>query len=165
MKKISIGKVVVNMGAGERGEEVEKAKKILEQITDSKAVKTKAKVKQPKWDIRPGLTIGVKTTLRGKNAVKFLKKALEAKEETLSSKNFDERGNLGFGIREHIELPGTKYNPKLGIRGFDVLVSLKRPGYRVKKRKLYNKKLGKKHVISKNEAIEFMKEKFGIKVE
>ena len=165
MREIFVGKVVVNMGVGESGEELEKARKILEQITNAKAVKTRAKVKQPKWNIRPGLEIGVKTTLRGKKAIEFLKNALLAKDNTLSKKNIDERGNFGFGVREHIELPKTKYDPKLGIKGFDVLVSLERPGYRVKRRKHCKKKIGRKHVISRKEAIEFVKEKFGVSVE
>lgn len=165
MREISVAKVVVNMGVGESGEELEKARKILEQITGAKAVKTKAKVKQPKWNIRPGLEIGVKTTLRGKKAGEFLKNALLAKDNTLSKKNFDDRGNFGFGIKEHIELPKVKYDPTLGIRGFDVLVSLERPGYRVKRRKYCKGKVGKNHIISREEAIEFVKEKFGVSVE
>ena len=165
MREIFIGKVVVNMCVGETGEELEKAGKILGQVTGAKTVKTKAKVKQPKWDIRPGLEIGVKTTLRGEKAADFLKNALAAKDDTLSEKNFDRAGNFGFGVQEHIEMPKVKYDPKLGIKGFDVLVSLERRGYRVKKRKLRKKKIGKKHVITKGEAIGFMKEKFGVSVE
>ncbi|MEM0359800.1 MAG: 50S ribosomal protein L5 [Candidatus Diapherotrites archaeon] len=164
MREIRISKVVVNMGVGESGEELEKAIKIMQQITGAKIVKTKAKVKLPTWDIRPGLEIGAKTTLRGARALEFLKNALAAKENTLSERNFDNCGNFGFGIREHIELPKTKYDPKLGIRGFDVLVCLERPGYRVKKRKHCRSMVGKKHCISRKEAIAFVKEKLGVSV-
>ena len=165
MREIFIGKVVANMGIGESREDLQKAKEILEQITGAKAVKTKARVKQPKWNIRPGLEIGVKTTLRGEKAIEFLKNALVAMDNTLSRKCFDECGNFGFGVQEHIELPKVKYDPKLGIKGFDVLVALERRGYRVKRRKNRKKKVGKRHVISKEEAIAYMKEKFGVSVE
>ena len=165
MREIFIGKIVVNMGVGEPGAELDKAEKIVKQVTGAKIVKTRAKIKQPKWNIRPGLEIGVKTTLRSEKASEFLKNALVALDDTLQERNFDERGNFGFGVKEHIEMPGIKYDPKLGIKGFDVLVTLERRGYRVKKRKLGKTSLGKKHVISREEAIAFMKEKFGVSVE
>ena len=164
IRDIRIEKVVINVGVGKFGEELEKAKKIIENITGAKAVKTKAKVRQPKWGIRPGLEIGVKVTLRGEKAIEFLKKALEAKDFTIKESQFDENGNFAFGISEHIELPGVKYNPELGIIGFDVIVALERPGYRVKRRKYHKSKVGKRHRITKAEAIQFAKEKLGIKV-
>jgi len=164
MKEIRIEKVTVNMGVGKSGEELEKAKEILEKITGSKAVKTVAKVKQPKWEIRPGLEIGVKVTLRKKKALEFLKKALSAKDNKLKEKQFDNNGNFGFGIGEYIDLPGVKYDPRLGIRGMDVLVTLERPGYRVKKRKIEKARIGKNHLISKTDAIDSVKKIFGVSI-
>jgi len=164
MKGISIDKVVVNMGVGQTGEELKKAQQIMEKITGMKSVQTKCKVKQPTWDIRPGLPIGCMVTLRGEKAVDFLKNALSAKDNELKNKNFDKNGNFGFGVKEYIDMPKTKYDPKLGIRGFDVLVSLKRPGYRVAKRKQKKAKIGKKHIVSKEEAIEFVQKEFGVVV-
>jgi len=164
MREIRVEKVVINVGVGKTGEELQKAQKIIEKITQAKAVKTKAKVRQPKWGIRPGLEIGVKVTLRGEKALEFLRKALETKEFTLKESQFDKFGNFAFGVAEHIELPGVKYEPELGIIGFDVIVALERPGYRVKRRKYKKAKVGKKHRITKEEAIEFAKEKLGIKV-
>lgn len=164
MREIRVEKVVINVGVGKTGEELQKAQKIIEKITQAKAVKTRAKVRQPKWGIRPGLEIGVKVTLRGKKALDFLRKALETKEFTLKESQFDKFGNFAFGVAEHIELPGVKYEPELGIIGFDVIVALERPGYRVKRRKYKKAKVGKKHRITKEEAIEFAKEKLGIKV-
>jgi len=165
MKEIHIEAITVNIGVGKSGEELDKAATVLKQLTNSTPVKTKAKVKQPKWDLRPGLEIGVKTTLRGAKAEEFLTKALIAKENTLSKRNFDKSGNFGFGVSEHIELPGVKYDPKLGIIGFDVVVSLGRKGYRIKRRKYSKRKVGHAHRVTKEEAIQFMKEKFKIEVE
>lgn len=164
MKKIHIDKVTVNMGVGETGEPLKKAGEILKKITGMPVVQTKSKVKIPTWGIREGLPIGVKTTLRKKKAFDFLKVALAAKENTLKKRNFDKSGNFGFGIKEYIDLPGIKYDPKMGIRGFDVLVTLERPGYRVKKRAIRPGKVGAKHQITREEAIAFMSETFGLKV-
>lgn len=165
MKKIYLSKVTVNMGVGKPGDDLDRAKKIMESLTENKTVETKAKVKLPKWEIRPGLPIGVKTTLRGEKAATFLKRALLAKANKLSARNFDKCGNFGFGIHEHIELHGVKYDPKLGIRGLDVLVSLARPGYRVRERKRGKGKIGKKHLINKPEAIAFVKQNYGVEIE
>lgn len=152
-----IEKVVVNMGVGGDPAEMAKAQKIIELITKKKAVKTEAKVRAPEWGLRLGLPIGLKVTLRDEDARKFLDDALSAKDKKINAKSFDNRGNFGFGIAEYIDLPNAKYDPKMGIRGFDVLVSLKRRGYRIKRRKIRPASVGKKGLISKEEAVDFVK--------
>lgn len=164
MRQIRIEKVTVNMGVGQAGDELKKAATILQKITNMKPVECLCKVKQPTWGIREGLPIGVKVTLRGQGAEEFLKKAFYAKENHLKESNFDLQGNFGFGIKEYIELPGTKYDPTVGIRGFDVLVTLSRPGYRIKRRKLLKRSVPKTHALKKEEAIEFIRKKFGVEV-
>ncbi len=164
MQKTRIEKVTVNMGVGQAGEELKKAVEILKMITGSKPAETKCKIKQPTWGIRENLPIGAKATLRGKKAREFLEKAFTAKEKRIKADSFDQRGNFGFGVKEYIEMPGAKYDPKVGIRGFDVLVTLEKPGYRVKKRR-NRKKLGKKHVVTKQEAQEFIQMEFGVELE
>lgn len=164
MKEIRVEKITLNMGIGPEPEELKKAEAILQRITERKPVKTKAKVRQPTWGLRPGIPIGVKVTLRKKKAVDFLKNAFAAKENRLSKGCFDVNGNFGFGIQEYIDLPGTKYDPKLGIKGLDVLVTLERPGYSIKKKKL-SRHIGKKHLISRNEAMNFIKGIYGVELE
>lgn len=165
MRKIKVEKVTVNMGVGQTGEELKKAQTVLERITGAKPVATQCKVKQPAWGIREGLTIGTKVTLRGQKATEFLKSAFAAKDNKIKLKSFDKSGNFGFGIREYIDLPQAKYDPKLGIRGLDVLVTLERPGFRVKKRKIAKNKIFRTHLISRDDAAGFVKEQFGVEVE
>jgi len=164
MRNIFVEKVTVNMGLGNNPEELKRAQQIIERITQRKALQTMCKVKQPKWDIRPGIPIGLKVTLRNSSAKEFLERALKAKENQLKKKCFDNRGCFGFGIKEYIDMPGTKYDPALGIRGFDVLVTLSRPGFRIKKRKIKNSRIGKRHLISKKDAMNFMKKIFGVEI-
>jgi len=164
MKEIRIEKVTVNIGVGQTGEELNKAKTTLENVTNAKPTLTKAKIKQPEWGIREGLTIGTKVTLRGAKANAFLKNAFIAKDNKLKKKNFDKTGNFGFGIKEHIDLPNVKYDPKLGIRGMDVLVTLERPGYRIKRRKIAKRKIFHTHLIQPDDAVEFVKQKFGVEI-
>ena len=73
-------------------------------------------------------------------------------------------GNFSFGIREHIDIPGTKYSPDLGIIGMDVTVVLRRPGYRVKYRRRAKSKIGSKHKLTAEEAIAFVREELGVEV-
>ncbi|MEM4261621.1 MAG: 50S ribosomal protein L5 [Candidatus Diapherotrites archaeon] len=164
MKDIRIEKVTLNIGVGKTGEELEKAVTILKMLTNSKPILTKAKVKQPTWGIREGLTIGTKVTLRGKKAEEFLREAFIAIDKKLKKKSFDKLGNFGFGVKEYIDMPKAKYDPKLGIKGFDVLVTLEKPGYRVKKRKIKKSKVGKRQLVTQQEAIEFIKQKFGVEI-
>ncbi len=164
MRKIKIAKVTLNVGVGKTGEELDRASTILERLTGVKPILTECKVKQPTWGIREGMTIGAKVTLREEKAEAFLKDAFVAKDNKINRRSFDKAGNFGFGVKEYIDMPKAKYDPKLGIRGFDVLVTLERPGYRVKKRKLAKAAISKKHVIKPEEAVEFIRQKFGIEV-
>lgn len=164
MREILIEKVTVNMGIGEPGENLDNAKELLARLSGGKKIiETASKRRVPSFHLRKGLPIGVKVTMRKKNAEEFLKKALAAKKNTLKEKNFDSTGNFSFGIAEYIDFPGVKYDPSMGMYGFDVCVTLKRKGERVSKRKLRKSKIGKSHRITKQEAIEFAKDKYEVK--
>ena len=164
MKEIKIEKLTLNIGVGEAGDKLEHAFNLMKRITNRKPVKTYAKKRVPNWNIRPGLPIGVKVTIRGKEAEELLKRLLQAVDKIKMSQ-FDENGNLSFGIKEYIHIPGVKYDPNIGIYGMDVCVTLERPGYRIKRRRYLNRKVGKKHKITKEEAAKFFEDKFGVKVE
>lgn len=163
MKQVSLEKLVIHICTGETGPKLDKAKTILELLTHKKPVETFAKIKLPKWGLRPGLPIGTKVTLRNKDADEFLKKALDAKTFTLNKKCIDESGNFAFGVPEYIDIKGMKYDPKIGIFGFDVIVSIKRKGYRVKYRHLKRKTMNKNLKISKSETEEFLSKNYGVK--
>ncbi|MEM4137635.1 MAG: 50S ribosomal protein L5 [Candidatus Anstonellaceae archaeon] len=165
MRQIVIEKVTLNIGVGQAGVELENAKLLLSRLTSRKPVETLAKVRNPVFHIKKGDPIGTKVTLRNQEAVEFLKKALKVKEFKLSKKNFDKFGNFSFGIPEYIHFPGIKYDPKIGIIGFDVCVSLKRKGgWRTKNKKIKKSKISKKHLITKEEGIEFVKKNFGVEI-
>ena len=164
MQQVLLDKVVVNMGVGAEPEEMKKGLLIMQLITGKKPCKTSTQARIPDWGIRPGSEVGIKVTLRDEDAMKFLKKAFVAKSNKIAERSIDKTGNFGFGVREYIDLPDAKYDPKLGIKGFDVLVSLKKKGYRVKLRKLMQTKVGKAQRVTKQETIDFVKS-MGIEVE
>ncbi len=164
MTQPRIEKVTLNIGAGKDQTRLEKGIVVLKMITGIDPVKTVTTKRIPTWGLRPGLPIGCKLTLRKDKAQEVLKRLLEAKENKLQPTQFDELGNISFGIQEHIDIPGITYDPKIGVLGLQVCITLEKPGYRVKKRKLQPKKIPSKHAISKEEAITFMQTAFGITI-
>ncbi len=164
MREVRIGKVVINIAVGKSGERLEKAAKLLEMITGQKPSQRKAKKTIRGFGIYRGEPIAVVTTLRKKKALEILKLLLQAKGSTLKASSFDERGNVSFGIKEHIDIPGMKYDPEIGIFGMDVCVQLERPGYRVARRKRARSKVGKNHLVTKEEAINFFRNVLGVEV-
>jgi len=164
MLKPRIAKVTVNVCPGRSGEPLEKAMKILESLTGVKPCMCKAKRTIRDFGIHKGEPIAAKVTLRGAKAMEFLQKALDAVNRRIPASSFDEYGNFSFGIKSHLDLPGTRYDPELGIIGMDVCVTVERPGYRVARRKWKRSKIGKRHRLTKEEAIAFVKESLGVEV-
>ncbi len=164
MLKPRIEKVTVNMAVGKSGETLERAAKVLEQLTGQRPCKRKAKKTIRDFGIRKGEPIACIVTLRKEKAKEFLKKALHAVDNKISKERFDNYGNFSFGIREHIEMPGTKYVPELGIHGMDVCVALCRLGNRVKERRHAKSDVGSRHKLAPEEATLFIKEEFGVEI-
>jgi large subunit ribosomal protein L5 len=159
-----IEKVTVNMSVGQSGRPLTQAETILKTLTNQKPSKRKAKKTIREFGIRKGESIACLVTLRGEQAKEFLRKAFYAVENKLSKYCFDRQGNFAFGIKEHINIPGTKYSPELGIHGMDVAVSLGRAGYRVKRRHRAKSKIGKDHMLTAKEAILFIKDEFDVEI-
>jgi len=164
MRTISVEKVTLNMGTGEPGAKLEKAKKLLKAITNMKAVSTTTNKRIPTWKIRPGLEIGCKVTVRGQKAKELLKRLFQGLGNKISDQKFDKQGNFSFGIKEYLDVPGLKYDAEIGVVGFNVAVTLQRPGFRIEKRNMKKRDIPKKHRITKEEAMEFVKKEFGITV-
>lgn len=155
-------KVVVNMSVGKSGEPLQRAMTVLEQLTGQSPCQRMAKRTVREWGIRKTEPIACLVTLRGILADKFLKRGLNAVGNRLRKSSFDRAGNFAFGIREHIELPGVRYDPDLGIFGMDICVVLKKPGYRVKKRRYLKASVGKGQVLSRQEAMDYVHDAFNV---
>lgn len=164
MKQVRIEKVIVNAAEGEVGDEVEKSFSLLEKITGQKPVRTESREEAKTFGLRGGLNIGTKVTLRGEEAREFLEKVLPAADNEVSEDAFDGNGNFGFGIDEYIDVPGVDYDSDIGMRGFEVIVVLERPGYRVKKRDHKPSSVGKEHRVTDEDAKQFVEEELGAEV-
>ncbi|MEK6983436.1 MAG: 50S ribosomal protein L5 [Nanoarchaeota archaeon] len=165
MRNIKIEKITLNIGAGKDQAKLEKGLMLLNTIGNATPIKTVTNKRIQEWGLRPGLPIGCKMTLRKERAIKLLPRLLGAVNNQLIEKQFDNNGNIAFGIHEYIEIPGVKYVPEIGIIGFQVCITLERPGYRIKRRRLLPRKIPHKQRISRQEAIDFMTKNFSTKVE
>lgn len=164
MKKISVAKVVLNMGVGKSGEPIERAKLALQQIAGQQPNVRNARETQRDWGVHKGEPVGVAVTLRKLPAIELIKRLFAAKGNQVNGSSFDNYGNLSFGIREHIDIPGVKYDPNIGILGLDISISLTRPGFSIRVRSKHKARVGQNHQITSEEAKEFLTREFGISV-
>jgi large subunit ribosomal protein L5 len=164
MLKPRIEKVVVNLNVGKSGEPLEKASSVLKELTNQTPVKRKAKKTIRDFGLRKGESIACVVTLRKQAAIDFLKKVLPVVESQISRSSFDRQGNFSFGIKEHIEIAGVKYDPDIGIFGMDVCVSVNRPGYRVKTRRKQKTHIGSKHLLTPEESVVFIRQTLGVEI-
>jgi large subunit ribosomal protein L5 len=165
MRKIRVGKVVVNIGLGKSGEAIERGKKVLEQVTGQTPTQTRAKRAVRDFGIHKGEPIGVVVTVRGGATSALIEKLLAAREKRLGESCFDSRGSVSFGIKEHIEIPGIRYDPAIGILGMHVSILLERAGFSVARRGRRTSRVGKGHLVSRDEATQYFKENFGVTIQ
>lgn len=160
MRNIRVQKLTLNIGTGKDQAALEKAQKLLNVISGVSSVRTVTQKRIAAWGLRPGLPIGVKVTLRKDKALEIIPRLLYAKDNKLADNNFDDNGNVSFGIKEYIDIRDAKYDPEIGSMGLQCSITLERPGTRIKNRKMLKRVIPKHHRVSKEDAMEFMKKNF-----
>ena len=166
MKTIKIEKLTLNIGAGKDDKVLKKAVKLLKNITGVAPVQTVTNKRLAAWGLRPGLPIGAKITLRDEEVTKALVvRLLRSKDNIIKLSWFDNHGNISFGIHEYVDIPDVKYDTEIGILGLQASITLARPGFRIKKRKIRKASVGKNQLISREDALSYITENFGVKLE
>ncbi len=160
MRAVKIEKVVLSSGAIDKN--LDKAKKLLELITERKAQVIASSKRIPDFGVRPGLEVGTCVTLRGKSALDLLKRLLGAIDNTLKKKQISDN-HFSFGIKEYIEIPGVEYQRDIGIRGFNITVVFARSGLHVQRKKIKRGKIAKKQQVPSEEVMKFMEDCFKTK--
>lgn len=156
MREIKLEKVILNIGGV--GEKLEKGEILLKALSEKKPVKVKATKRIPTWNVRPGLEVGVKVTLRGEDALNMVKKLLPAIDNTLKEKQI-QNNCFSFGIHEYIEIPGVEYIREVGIMGFEVTAVFSRAGKAVERKKVKRGK-ARRLTVTREEIEEFLVSKF-----
>ena len=144
---------------------ISKLLKSLDVKTPTYSALCKARKRIPIFGISPGKEIGCKITIRNKEEIDpLLKKFFVAVSNKVSKKKITE-DHFSFGIHEYIEIPGFDYQRDIGIMGFEITVVFKRKGKRISLRKIKQEKLPKKQHVTKEEIVDFLKQKFGLEVD
>ncbi len=159
-----IEKVTVNIGVGESGEKLAKAQTVLTGIAKQKPVQTISKTTSKDWGLREGMPIGCKVTLRGKKAHDLIVEALKTRDNKISDYSFDGQGNFSFGIPDHTSLKDQKYDPNIGIFGMDISVTMQKPGYRIRRRRIDQRKIRQSQHITEEETKEYLIKEFHVEV-
>ncbi len=95
-------------------------------ITGQKPVVTKAKKSIAGFKLRAGMSIGAKTTLRGKVMYEFLDRLVNIALPRVrdfkgfSQKQFDNKGNFSIGLKEQLVFPEIHYDKVEKIRGMNI---------------------------------------------
>ncbi len=160
MRKVKIEKILLSAGA--TGDDLKRAKKLLEFVSGKKAQILASSKRIPEFDVRPGLEVGTRVTLRGEEAISLLKRLLGAMDNEIKKKQVSDN-HFSFGIKEYIEIPGAEYQRDIGIRGFNVTVVFTRAGARVKLKKIKRGHVPKRQFVTKDEIMKYMKEAFKTK--
>ena len=122
-------KIIIHRGLGEALQNkkcIELTKYVLQSISGSEPIFTKAKKSISNFKLREGDVIGAKITLRGKKMYDFLTKFLHCvlpryrDFNGLSRKKFDGRGNYNLGLNEDTLFPEVDYDKLDRIRGLDL---------------------------------------------
>ena len=126
-----IEKINVNVGMGEslnNKNAIEAMQGDLTLITGQKPVVTRAKISIANFNLREGMRIGLRVTLRSKRMWDFWDRLVYLSLPRirdfrgLSRKSFDGNGNYNLGITEHIIFPEIDYGKVDKIRGFQITI-------------------------------------------
>lgn len=162
MKNILINKIVINIGTGNNEENQLNARQLLELITNKKPADGLSKTRNPSFKISKGQKISAFVTIRKKEVDNILKRLFDAIDFTIKPTNIS-INSLNFGIKEYIDIPNVKYDPKIGMLGMNVNISFKRKGFRTKLKKIKGAKISKSHgIITREEIQQYLKDQFNV---
>merc|ERR1712070_455118 len=163
MREIKVDKMIINIAVGEAGDRLTKAVRVLNQLSDQTPVENKARYTVRTFGIRRTEKIATHVTIRGEKAMDLIDRGLKITDYEISQRHFSDTGNFGYGVNEHIDL-GLKYDPNTGIYGMDFYIVLCRPGFRVQRKKRKRGRIGVSHLVTKEDAMEFVRQKFNAEI-
>lgn len=127
-----VGKVVVSIGLGEAKDNaqiLDKVKIYLTALAGQQPVVTHAKKSVATFKVSKGQPIGMMVTLRGERMYAFLDKLMNVvfpkvrDFRGISTKSFDNNGNLNIGVKEQTIFPEVDYKTIDKTRGLAVTIT------------------------------------------
>lgn len=125
-------KIVLNVGLGDASKNPKQLDAVVEEmaaISGQRPVVTKAKKSIANFNLRAGVPVGARVTLRGPRMYEFLDRFISLAVPRirdfrgLPDKSFDGRGNYSFGVREQLIFPEIDYDKVEKIHGMDITIA------------------------------------------
>jgi len=122
-------KIVLNVGMGEAAKAPKQLDAVAEElalITGQRPVITRAKKAIANFNLRAGLPVGCRVTLRGARMYEFLDRFISLAIPRirdfrgLPNRSFDGRGSYTFGIKEQLIFPEIDYDKVEKVHGMDI---------------------------------------------
>ena len=164
MRGVVVDKLVINIGSGSEENIHANARRLLELITGRKPADALSKKRNPSFKISKGQKIGAFVTIRGEAVPPLAKRLFAALDDKIRESCITDN-SVSFGIKEYIDISGIKYDPKIGMLGMNVNLSIKRKGDRVRLRKRRNSGVPDRHrVVGREEITAFLEKEYNVKV-
>ena len=122
-------KIVINCGLGDAKDNAKLLDSVVAEmalISGQRPVVTRARNSISNFNLREGMPVGVKVTLRASRMYEFLDRFISAAVPRIrdfrgfNSRAFDGRGNYTVGIREQMVFPEVDYDDIVRIHGMDI---------------------------------------------
>jgi large subunit ribosomal protein L5 len=124
-------KIVLNVGLGEASRNAKLLESVVEEMTSiagQKPVITRAKKSIANFNLREGMPVGVRVTLRREKMYEFLDRLINVAIPRvrdfrgLSTRSFDGRGNYSMGVKEQMIFPEIEYDKVEKVHGMDIIL-------------------------------------------
>ena len=129
MEVPQLEKIIINCGLGDAKDNAKLLDSVvveLARITGQRPVVTRAKHSISNFNLREGMPVGVKVTMRASRMYEFLDRFISTAVPRIrdfrgfNSRAFDGRGNYTVGIREQMVFPEVDYDEIVRVHGMDI---------------------------------------------
>lgn len=122
-------KIVLNTGLGEAKDDPKLLDSVVEtiaRISGQKPIVTRARRSISNFNLREGMSVGVKVTLRDARMYEFLDRFISTAVPRIrdfrgfGTRAFDGRGNYTVGVKEQMIFPEVDYDDVIKIHGMNI---------------------------------------------
>jgi large subunit ribosomal protein L5 len=124
-----LDKIVINVGLGDAKDDPKLLDSVVKEVAlvaGQRPIVTRARKSVSNFNLRDGMPIGVKVTLRSDRMYEFLDRFISTAIPRIrdfrgfNGRAFDGRGNYTVGIREQMIFPEIDYDDIVRVHGMDI---------------------------------------------